>query len=230
MFALPPLPYADDALSPAISARTLQFHHGKHHAGYLKALNALLDAEGGPTEPLEAVMARAAGDENAKLYNNAAQAWNHSLFWISMSPDGVAPGGELGEAIAASFAGFDGLRAAFVAEGAAHFGSGWLWLAVNPAGGLVVQATHDARGLPGRLNLAPLLICDLWEHAYYLDHQNDRKTFLESWFDTLANWPFAAVQLAAARGEGMAWRHPAPTDRDAGAAQALAKSKRQVAA
>jgi len=225
MFALPPLPYADDALSPAISARTLRFHHGKHHAGYVSTLNALLAAAGGPLEQLEAVMARAAGDESVKLYNNAAQAWNHSLFWISMTPDRVSPGGELGEAIAASFAGLEGLRAAFVAEGVAHFGSGWLWLAVNPAGGLIVQTTHDARGLPGRLNLTPLLICDLWEHAYYLDHQNDRKAFLESWFDTLANWPFAAAQFAAARGEGLAWRHPAPSD----PAQALAKSHRQIA-
>jgi Fe-Mn family superoxide dismutase len=116
--------------------------------------------------------------------------------------------GDLASAINSAFDSLDGLKAAFVAEGAGHFGSGWVWLIANHAGKLRVCSTHDADDTLTQDGLTPLLVCDLWEHAYYLDHQNDRKGFLEAWFDALPHWSFAGFQLAAAKGKGEAWRYP----------------------
>jgi Fe-Mn family superoxide dismutase len=212
MFTLPPLPYAYDALSPVISDRTLKFHHDKHHATYVKTLNELLEKKGGGASSLEEVIAGAAKASEAKLFNNAAQAWNHAFFWVSMTPDKSEPKGDLAGAIAEAFGGTDQLKTAFVKEGAGHFASGWVWLAAEAGGRkLKVLSTHDAEDLVTQPDLTPLLVCDLWEHAYYLDHQNDRKGFLEAWFDALPDWNFAERQLRAARGEGETWRHPAPS-------------------
>jgi len=210
MFALPDLPYEYDALEPTMSSRTLHFHHDKHHATYVKTLNELLSAKGKPADSLEAVIrqAAAAGEADKKLFNNAAQAWNHGFFWPSMAPGGKKPGGDLEAAIASSFGGVEKLREAFVKQGAEHFGSGWVWLVADKAGALSVRASHDAHDMVNVSGVTPVLVCDLWEHAYYLDYQNDRKGFLEAWFDSLANWDFAASQLAA-RGQGRAWRYPA---------------------
>jgi Fe-Mn family superoxide dismutase len=209
MFALPELPYAYDALEPTMSARTLKCHHDKHHAAYVKKVNELVQQSGNAAANLEAVIKGAAGS-NEKLYNNAAQAWNHAFFWISMKPGANSPAGDLPAAIAAAFGGQAKLADAFVTAGAEHFGSGWVWLTADPAGKLMIKTTHDAHDTVTEPNETPLLVCDLWEHAYYLDYQFDRKAFLKAWFEALPNWSFAAAQLAAAKGDGRAWRYPAP--------------------
>jgi Fe-Mn family superoxide dismutase len=210
MFRLPDLPYAYDALSPVISARTMQLHHDKHHATYVKTLNTLLDETGEHPSALEDVV-RATHDAAGarKLYNNAGQAWNHALFWVAMSAEPTRCDGDLASAVNDKFGGVAQLGEAFVKQGAEHFGSGWVWLVVR-GGELAVMTTHDADGPLTLSNTTPLLVCDLWEHAYYLDHQNDRKAFLSAWFKALPDWNFAARQWAAAHGEGKAWAYPPP--------------------
>jgi len=210
MFALPDLPYRYDSLAPIISERALHIHHDKHHGAYVTALNTLLEPMGHTSKPLEDVVIESSRFEDRKLFNNAAQAWNHAFFWMAMSPTPQRPGGNLAAAIDAGFQNLAGLKLAFVQAGVGHFGSGWVWLAADQIGALRVLSTHDASDTLGHAGLTPLLVCDLWEHAYYLDHQNDRKGFLEAWFDTLANWDFAGAQYAAAEGRGPAWRHAPP--------------------
>src|SRR5215217_965524 len=184
MFVLPDLPYPSDALEPVVSARTLSFHHGKHHKAYVDTLNTLLADAGESPATLEEVVIAVAGDASKKkLFNNAAQAWNHAFFWDSMTPEKAAPSGDLAKAIDDAFGGL---------------------------GKLKVISTHDADDTLPKAGITPLLVCDLWEHAYYLDHQNNRKGFLEAWFDGLANWSLAASQLKAAQGNGDLWRYPAP--------------------
>ena len=193
-----------------MSDRTLRFHHGKHHAAYVNTLNTLLkDADASP-ESLESVILEASTSGRRKLFNNAAQAWNHSFFWASMSARPETPTGDLAAAIDGAFGDLKGLKAAFVEEGVGHFGSGWVWLTAEHGGGVKLRATHDAENGLTQPGVTPLLVCDLREHAYYLDHQNDRKAFLAAWFDALPNWWFAATQYAAAQGRGEPWRHPAP--------------------
>ena len=216
MFRLPDLAYGYGALSPVLSERTLRFHHDRHHRAYLRTLNSLIKASGEDEAlRLEALIVQAADRGNQKLFNAAAQSWNHSFFWLSMSSSSFRPHGDLGESIEAGFLSLSGLRDAVAAEGAAHFGSGWVWLLAEPDGGLRVRATHDAHGPVGEAGITPLLVCDLWEHAYYLDHQDDRRGFLESWFDGLANWEFAERQYASLRGEAEVWTHPAPDSAEA---------------
>lgn len=213
MFVLPELPYALDALEPMISARTLSFHHGKHHATYVKTLNALLEKAGSAEDSLESVIRGARSSRDLSLFNAAAQVWNHSFFWLAMSPKPEKPIGTLTSAIGAAFGNGDGLKKAFVKEGAGHFGSGWVWLVANRQGELNVRTTHDADDTLTHADITPVLVCDLWEHAYYLDYQNDRKAYLEAWFDKLANWRFAERQHAAATGKGRPWQHPLPVRR-----------------
>ena len=210
MFALPKLPYRYDALEPVISDETMRLHHDKHHAAYVKTLNELLATAGRAPSSLESVIQDAARAGETKLFNNAAQTWNHTFFWSAMSPQQELPTGELLEAIAARFGDLGGLKTAFVAEGVGHFGSGWIWLTADQKGALRLVTTHDADDTVTRGDITPLMVCDLWEHAYYLDHKNDRKAFLEAWFDGLPNWEFAGFQFAAALGRGQPWRHPAP--------------------
>jgi Fe-Mn family superoxide dismutase len=210
MFILPELPYPSDALEPVVTAHTLSFHHGKHHKAYVDMLNKLLEDAGEKPATLEEVVLAVAGDASKKkVFNNAAQAWNHAFFWNSMSPEKQSPSGDLAAAIEADFGGLDKLKEAFVTEGVGHFASGWVWLVVE-GGKLKVISTHDAGETLPRPGATPLLVCDVWEHAYYLDHQNNRKGFLEAWFDTLANWSLAASQLAAANGSGELWAYPKP--------------------
>jgi Fe-Mn family superoxide dismutase len=227
MFSLPDLPYAYDALQPTISSRTLHFHHDKHHKTYVDTLNKLLDEAGEAPASLEEVIARSADDPKArKLFNNAAQAWNHAFFWNAMSPQGQSPQGELSGALTKAFGNLDALKAAFVKAGAEHFGSGWVWL-VAEGRVLKIISTHDADDFVPKSGVTPLLVCDLWEHSYYLDHQNDRKAYLEAWFDNLPNWAFAAQQWAAAHGEGRGWRYPAPSNGgNAGPDKALDEERR----
>jgi Fe-Mn family superoxide dismutase len=211
MFKLPELPYDDHALEPVISAETMGFHHGHHHKKYVDTLNKLLADTGETAADLETVVRRASRDPDAaKLFHNAAQAWNHTFFWTCMAPGRARPEGDLAAAIARAFGGHDALRASFVDQGAAHFGSGWVWLAAQGET-LKVLTTHDGDNLLTQDGLTPLIACDLWEHAYYLDYQHDREAYLEAWFDGLPNWSFAASQLAAARDGKPLWKHPAPT-------------------
>lgn len=203
-YILPELPYAYEALEPTVSANTLHFHHDKHHAAYVTALNGLLN--GDDKGSLEEVIKTAAP---GKVFNNAAQAWNHAFFWDAMSPEKTAPGAELAAAINEAFGDLAALKTAFVTEGVGHFASGWVWL-VAEGGKLKVISTHDAATTVTEAGVTPLLVCDVWEHAYYLDHQNNRKGFLETWFDTLANWTLADSQFAASKGAGEVWVYPAP--------------------
>lgn len=210
MFELSDLPYAPDALAPTISEATMRAHHGKHHAKYVETLNELLEKAGRAPESLEAVVRDADGrPEERKLFSNAAQTWNHAFFWAAMSPRRLEAKGALGVAITRDFGGIDALRSALVEEGVGHFASGWLWLAAEGER-LKVLSTHDAATLAASDTTVPLLVCDLWEHAYYLDHKQDRKGFLEDWFDALPNWELAAAQYTAALGRGKPWRHPGP--------------------
>jgi Fe-Mn family superoxide dismutase len=217
MYALPDLPYGYDALGPFMSADTLRTHHDKHHKTYVEKTNDLAAKAGLTGKPLEDLVREAHRKGDKKLFNNAAQAWNHAFFWECMRPPGgEAPSGDLLRAIDAAFDDVDALKASFVDEGANHFASGWVWI-VTGTDGLQVISTHDAEDTLIREGLFPLLVCDLWEHAYYLDYKNDRKAFLERWFDNIANWEFAAAQLAASDGKGEGFRYPAPkTDKATG--------------
>lgn len=197
-----PLPYEPDALAPAISAETLSFHYGKHHQAYVDKTNAAIEDTAHAEQPLEAIIA-AARDVDTGLFNNAAQSWNHAFYWHSMSPDGGAPSGELAEKIDAAFGSLDGLKEQLKARGAGHFASGWVWLAEKD-GMLSIQETHDGDTLAdGDHN--PLLTIDVWEHAYYLDHQNKRPAYLDAVIDGKLNWAFAAENLA----RGSTWTYPA---------------------
>ncbi|MBL8549469.1 MAG: superoxide dismutase [Hyphomonadaceae bacterium] len=213
MITLPPLPYDLNALAPTISARTLEFHHGKHHAAYVKKTNELAKARGLDGARLEEIVRKAAEAEDQALFNQAAQAWNHAFFWESMAPAGQAgaPEGTLLDMIARSFGDVERFKAAFVQEGGAHFGSGWIWLLLDGAGALKLATTHDAGNPLMSAQTFPLFTCDLWEHAYYLDHQNDRPGFLKAWLDGVCNWQFATRQLTLAREGKNGWRHPAPS-------------------
>ncbi|HVY32957.1 MAG TPA: superoxide dismutase [Caulobacteraceae bacterium] len=209
MFSLPDLPYAYDALQPVLSEITMRTHHDKHHARYVAVTNEILGHKAVQPDRLEDVVRQAKAEGDRKLANNAGQAWNHAFFWDSMTPVKKPPTGALRTAIETQHGGLDALKAKFVAEGAGHFGSGWVWLIAND-GAISVATTHDgATAL--ELDGAPLLVCDLWEHAYYLDHKNDREGFLKAWWDGLANWSLAESQFAASSEGGKLWAYPAPT-------------------
>jgi Fe-Mn family superoxide dismutase len=193
---LPPLPYAEDALAAVISARTVGCHHGKHHRGYVDGLNQLVAGTPFAGMTLEQVIAATAGQtEYAKVYNNAAQVWNHNFYWRSLRPGG---GGEppalLKPLILANFDSLDACKAALVAAAGARFGSGWVWLVLE-GGKLAVidSANADVPSMPGR---RLLLAIDVWEHAYYLDYQERRAEHAEAVLDKLINWGFAADNLA----------------------------------
>ena len=208
MFSLPGLPYDYDALQPVLSDITMRTHHDRHHARYVAVTNEILSGATDYPDSVEEVVRRARAEGNHKLANNAGQAWNHAFFWDSMSPTGTAPTGSLLTAIEAQDGGLDTLKAKFVADGVAHFGSGWLWL-VTKDRSVSVATTHDgATAL--ELDGTPLLVCDLWEHAYYLDYRNDREGFLTAWWDSLANWALAASQFAVISGGGKSWSYPKP--------------------
>lgn len=194
MIQLPALPYGYDALEPTISAQTMKLHHDKHHATYVEKTNALAKTAGLGDLPLEELVKAAKAKDDRQLFNNAAQAWNHGFFWASMRPGSAKPRGDLAKAIVANFADLNGLKSEFVEVGKGHFGSGWVWLA-KVGGTLEVLATHDAEDLLTAERKTPLLVCDLWEHAYYLDHYNDRAAYLSAWFENLPNWVFAAEQF-----------------------------------
>ncbi|MGZ0075171.1 superoxide dismutase (plasmid) [Sphingobium limneticum] len=209
VFELPPLPYDLADLEPTLSARTLAVHHGKHHARYVDTLNRLLAEENFSAHSLEEIIAIARASETTALFNNAAQAWNHAFFWESMAKARSAPSGPLAEAIQAHFGSTAALAEAFIAAGAGHFGSGWVWL-IARHGTLEVVSTHDAATPFLEEGSTPLLTCDVWEHAYYLDYQQDRPNWLKSWWEELANWSFAAQQFEASRNRSPGWHYPLP--------------------
>jgi len=198
-FELPALPYEKNALEPHMSANTFDFHHGKHHNTYIVNLNGMLDGSDLAVASLEDIIKATAGDPaKAGMFNNAAQVWNHTFFWNSMkSNGGGAPTGELAAKIDSDLGGFDAFKDAFKAAGATQFGSGWAWLVVGDGGKLEVVKTPNAE-TPLTQGKTPLLTCDVWEHAYYLGYQNRRPDFLASFLDNLANWDFAAENLANA--------------------------------
>jgi len=190
---LPPLPYADDALEPHISAQTFSFHYGKHHAAYVNNLNGLIEGTDHADASLEEIIA-AAGPGG--LYNNAAQVWNHTFYWESMSPNGGGtPSGDLADAIDRSFGSYQAFRDQFTADAVGNFGSGWTWL-VKDGDDVAIVKTDDA-DTPIKHGQVPLLTIDVWEHAYYLDYQNARPAYVAAFLDHLVNWDFAAANYAA---------------------------------
>ena len=190
---LPPLPYADDALDPHISARTISFHYGKHHATYVTNLNGLIDGTEHADKSLEQIVLDAGP---GGLFNNAAQVWNHTFYWNSMTPSGGGdPSGDLAKAIDASFGSASDFKQQLVDKAKSNFGSGWTWL-IKDGDGLAIVNTDDA-DTPLKHGQTALLTVDVWEHAYYLDYQNARPAYLETFVEKLLNWEFAAANYAA---------------------------------
>lgn len=196
-FVLDKLPYAENALEPVISGKTLSFHYGKHHAGYVDKLNSLAAGTEFADLSLEAVMKQSAGKaDKAAIFNNAAQIWNHTFYWNSLRPNGGGqPTGSLKSKIETTFSGYDNFRKQFVEAAMGQFGSGWAWL-VEEAGALKIVKTANA-DTPLVHGQKPLLTVDVWEHAYYLDYQNRRQAYAEAVVDKLLNWEFAQKNLAS---------------------------------
>lgn len=195
-YSLPPLPYADTALAPVISANTLGFHYGKHHKAYVDNINKLVQGDPLGDLPLEALIKKVAGDASkAGHFNNAAQVWNHTFYWHCLSPQGGGePQGELAAAIVKSFGSFAAFKEQFTDAAVKNFGAGWTWLVKKPDGALaIVNTSNAATPLTGEDK--PLLTVDVWEHAYYIDYRNARPKYLEN-FWALVNWTFAAENLA----------------------------------
>jgi len=190
---LPELPFAKDALAPHMSANTLDFHHGKHHNAYVTKGNELLADAKLTADSLEDLVV-AAANIGGGLFNNVGQHYNHSFFWNSLKPKGGgAPTGAIAAKIDTDFGSYDKFKQEFVNGGIGQFGSGWVWL-VADAGKLKVVKSANAE-TPLTQGMTPLLVCDVWEHAYYLDFQNRRPDFLASFLDNLANWDFANANL-----------------------------------
>ncbi len=196
-FTQPALPYATDALEPYMSARTFEFHYGKHHAAYVTNLNKLTEGTDMASMSLEEVIKASFGDPaKAGIFNNAAQVWNHTFFWSSMKPGGGgAPSGMLAEKIDRAFGSFDKFKEEFKTAATTQFGSGWAWL-VSDAGTLKITKTSNAEN-PLVHGQVPLLTIDVWEHAYYIDYQNRRPDFIQTFLDSLVNWDFVAQNLPA---------------------------------
>jgi Fe-Mn family superoxide dismutase len=194
---LPDLPYAGDALEPHVSAQTLEFHHGKHHKAYVDKLNAAISGTDYEGKSLEAVVAAAHSAGDTGIFNNAAQTWNHTFLWHSMSPSGGGePSGALADAINKKFGSLAEFKEAFKAAAMGQFGSGWAWL-VRTADGVDIVTTGNA-DTPLVNGATPLMTLDVWEHAYYLDYQNKRDAYIDTFLSELVNWDFAAKNYDAA--------------------------------
>lgn len=189
---LPPLPYEMNALEPHISRETLEYHYGKHHQTYVTNLNKLITDTEFADLPLEGIIKKASGG----IFNNAAQVWNHTFYWNSMSPNGGGnPQGAVAEAIDKAFGSFDAFKEKFTNTAVTTFGSGWAWLVKNADGSLDVVSTSNA-GNPLTDGKTPLLTCDVWEHAYYIDYRNKRPDYVNN-FWSLVNWQFVNEQLGS---------------------------------
>ncbi|AKX53403.1 superoxide dismutase [Fe] [Thiopseudomonas alkaliphila] len=190
-FELPALPYAKDALEPHISAETLDYHYSKHHNTYVVNLNNLLPGSGFEGKSLEEIVKTSSDG----IFNNAAQVWNHTFYWNCLAPNGGGePTGELAEAINKSFGSFEKFKEEFTKNAIGTFGSGWGWLVKKADGSLALVSTSNA-GCPLTTEDKPLLTCDVWEHAYYIDYRNSRPNYLEAFWN-LVNWDFVAKNLA----------------------------------
>ena len=186
-FELPSLPYAQNALEPHISAETLEYHYGKHHNTYVTNLNNLTKGTDNEGKTLEEIIKSSSGG----LFNNAAQVWNHTFYWHCLSPNGGgAPSGSLAAAIDSAFGSLDAFKEKFSTSAATNFGSGWTWLVKGSDGKLSIVNTSNA-GSPITGSDTPILTCDVWEHAYYIDYRNARPKYVEAFWN-LVNWDFAA--------------------------------------
>lgn len=187
---LPELPYSKGALAPHISEETIEYHYGKHHQAYVDNLNKLVPGTEFENASLEEIIQKAAGG----TFNNAAQVWNHSFYWNCLSPKGGGqPAGELAAALDKSFGSFDNFKEQFAGAGMTKFGSGWAWLVKNKDGSLAIEATSNADN-PMKDGKKPLLTCDVWEHAYYIDYRNARAKYIEAFWN-IVNWDFVAANM-----------------------------------
>ena len=195
-FELPPLPYAKDALEPHLGAETLEFHYEKHHRAYLTKLQKLLAGK-----PLaERSLVEIIRESDGAVFNNAAQVWNHTFYWNSMSPKGGGtPAGAVKSAIESAFGSFDRFRSQFVEAAVGVFGTGYVWLVQDRDGHLAIRGMEDANTPLKAGTATPILTCDVWEHAYYLDYRHERPKYVETFIDRLANWAFVAENLEPAR-------------------------------
>ncbi|MDR4126181.1 superoxide dismutase [Fe] [Yanghanlia caeni] len=190
-FTLPPLPYEMNALEPHISKETLEYHYGKHHQTYVTNLNNLIAGTEFESASLEEIVRKSSGG----LFNNAAQVWNHTFYWNCLSPNGGGqPEGALAQAINAKWGSFDAFKEEFNKQAAGNFGSGWTWLVKKADGSVDIVNTSNA-ATPLTTDDVPLLTCDVWEHAYYIDYRNARPKYLESFWN-LVNWQFVAQNFA----------------------------------
>ncbi len=189
---LPALPYARDALAPRISEETIDYHYGKHHQSYVTNLNKMIEGTAHADKSLEEIIRSSEGG----VFNNAAQIWNHTFYWNSLTPKSNAPTSDLASAIDAAFGSFEEFKAKFTASAAGNFGSGWTWLVKNASGALEIVNTGNAGTPITEAGITPLLTVDVWEHAYYVDYRNARPEYLKNFWE-LANWEFAAENFAA---------------------------------
>ncbi|MEO8202927.1 MAG: superoxide dismutase [Betaproteobacteria bacterium] len=188
-FELKPLPFPIDALAPHISKETLEYHHGKHHRAYVNKLNELAKGTEFESMALADVVKKAKGG----IFNNAAQIWNHDFYWNSLTPKSAKPSGKLAQAIDAAFGSFDEFEKKFKTSCTTKFGSGWTWLVKGKDGKLAIKNSDDADN-PLLWDETPLITCDVWEHAYYIDYRNERPKYVDNFWQ-LANWDFAARNL-----------------------------------
>jgi superoxide dismutase, Fe-Mn family len=197
--ALPPLPYPDNALEPHYSAKTISFHHGKHHKAYVDNINKLIAGTPLENKPIEDIIKASAGDPSkAGMFNNSAQVWNHTFFWNCMKAGGGGrPQGELARRIDTSFGGYEKFAEQFKAAAVGRFGSGWGWLVLDGTALKIISTPNAETPLAG--NQTALMTVDVWEHAYYLDYQNRRPDFVQAYLDHLVNWDFAAANLGQAK-------------------------------
>ncbi|MFH1120161.1 MAG: superoxide dismutase [Bacteroidota bacterium] len=188
-FELPPLPYAPEALEPVISAKTIGFHHGKHHQAYVNNLNNLIPGTRFENSTLEQIILEAEGG----IFNNAAQVWNHTFYWEGLGGKGSMPGKKLLKMIEEAFGSFDQFKDLFADVAVKQFGSGWAWLVMDTNGRLSITSTSNA-GNPMREGLKPIFTCDVWEHAYYIDFQNRRPDYVKAFWD-IVNWEVVTARL-----------------------------------
>lgn len=187
---LPELPYSKDALAPYISAETLEFHYGKHHKAYVDKLNTLIPGTEFENASLEEIVKKSKGG----VFNNAAQVWNHTFYWNCLKPQGGGePSGALAEAINKTFGSFTQFKENFSTAAVGQFGSGWAWLTKDASGALAIETTGNAE-TPLTTGKTPLLTCDVWEHAYYVDYRNARPKYVENFWN-LVNWDFVAANF-----------------------------------
>lgn len=198
-FTLPELPYASNALEPHISAETFSYHHGKHHNAYVTNLNKMIEGTEYENKNLEEIISQSEGKDQG-IFNNAAQVWNHTFYWHSMSPKGGGEAnGNIADKIQEDFGSLENFKQEFANAGATQFGSGWAWLVLNnKTGKLEVTKTLNAE-TPITKNVTPILTMDVWEHAYYLDFQNARPKYIETFLNELVNWEFANENLSKAQ-------------------------------